>query len=209
MSTRATIRTRAAARFGDPSFSVVSSSTWNDHISDAEADVYAASPWWPWNEMRTASLSAPTTGLVTLPTDAWRVNSVYDLTDDYPLVPLEGRGDYLNYFSQVASALSQPTNYRLRGSTLEVLPHPQVTTALAIEYMGPPSLMTADGDVPEFPPHYHQILVSGALARAYEDDGNTQQAQLHWAKFTALLEQLKDDMLQTRSESYHGIQDIW
>jgi hypothetical protein len=209
MSSRSQLRTRCAARFGDSAGSIISPAAWNDYIADAERDVYAASPWWPWNEALTTTLTASTTGLVSLPVDTWRVNSVYDVTDDYPLVPLEGRADYLNYFSQAAGAQSQPTNYRLRGSTLEVLPHPQVTTSLAIEYMAPPSLMTADDDTPEFPPAWHQMLVSGALARAYEDDGNTGQAQLHWAKFTALLEQLKDAMLQTRAESYHGIQDIW
>lgn len=196
------------SRFRDTGNGVYSVADWNDYLLEAQADVYAASPWWPFFE-GLATNTITTSGEVTLPTDAWRVNSVYNATDDYALSPLSGRADYLAYYPDPDASVGSPLHYRLRSNVLEVLPHPQSPVSIRVEYMVPPAFLAADGDEPIFPEQYHQILVSGALARAYEDDGNVNMAQTHWAKFGALLSQMKDDLLDTRSESYYGIPDIW
>lgn len=212
------MRARCQTRFHDASGSLVTNADWNAMLVEAQQDVYAASPWWPFFEQRTSSLviSAQTAG-TTLPPDAVRVNSVFNSTDGYLLLPMDGRADYLAYYPTFANSFGNPYNYRVSGTTLEVYPRPASNTTLTVEYMAPPAVMVNDGDTPPFPSQYHPILIEGALAKAYLDDEGVQfigrrmvgRTMLYAQNFEAGIERMKNDLLVTQTESYYQIPDVW
>lgn len=197
---------RCESRFRDTSNAIYSAAEWADYVRDAEADVYAASPWWPFHENQ-ASNTITSGGTLTLPSDAFRVTAVYNDTNDFPLVPIDGRSDYRYYFPDPGTNLGTPTHYRLQANELEVYPRPASDVDITIDYMVAPAVMSSGTAEPAFPEAYHRMLVSGALAYAYEDDGNMEQATIHRARFESLLTRMMDDLLQSRTERYSGIID--
>jgi hypothetical protein len=201
-----TLRTR----FRDPDQRVVGNSTWLDYLNAAYRDVIGASPFWPFMENQATELtvSAAATG-VDLPTDAWRVDAVYNVTDDIELTPIDGNsGQFWGFAGPgVAGQTGNPSHYRLRNNRILVYPNPAAETDLQVEYRVTPTMLLA-GE-PAFAEQYHGILIEGALARAYRDDGNTPQADYHDGKFNALLERMKDDLLSTRGQHYPQIIDAW
>jgi hypothetical protein len=204
---RSAIVSRCSSRYRDPSNTNVSLAAWAEYVNDAYMDVLAASPFWPFLESRTEALSVTAgTGTVSLPADVFRVTSVYNATDDIAMIPLDGRAEYRHDFPDPASGLGSPQFYRLRNTTLEVYPWAQATTALSVDIFVPPAEL-GTSDEPVFPEHYHRILVSGALAYAYEDDANGAQAQLHRSSFDRLLMAMKEDLLGSRVEKYPEILD--
>lgn len=208
---------RVKSRFRDTANSIYSDENYQDYIIEAQRDVHAASPWWPFMETRTSSITvdSSTTELgVALPGDVIRVNAVYDATDRYSLSPIFGRADYRYYFPDPTSQRGLPTNYRLRSSFLEIYPLPASTISLTVDYQIAPPLMSAGTDEPPWPETYHQLLIPGALYRAYEDDGNFKAAEIQEAKFQQLVEDMKTDLLSSRTEQYtqmgfDDVDDIW
>lgn len=201
---------RAETRFRDTANDTYSPTEWADYVNDAYLDVLTATPWWPFHEALSAPLvvAAQATG-VALPADVWRVDAVYNLTDDYPLVPSQGRSEHLYSFPGPGETeFSIPTHYRIRNNRLLVYPNPARATTLHVEYREPVAILGAT-DEPVFPVQYHHMLVEGALGRAYMDDGNPGMSESHMSRFGMLLNQMMDDLLVTRSEAYHELVDTW
>jgi hypothetical protein len=215
----AALRAYAATRFRDPNNVVVSDADWKFYINDAYNDMVTQCPWFPFNNA-TANLTiagnaaAPAdpdsiTRSSALPTDAWQVTAVWDKTNQFPLVPLEGRGAnlYNEYPQQIE--IGQAMHYRIFGNQLQVYPAPQSTTIYRVEYILRPPDMAADGDLPLFPEQYHTTIVAGALALAYTDDGNPQMAQQYNADFENEVKQFKADMAQPQQDRYWEIVDTF
>lgn len=210
MADRQTLRERCEARFRDTNNDILSDGNWDDYLNDAYQDVQAETPWWPWFETRDESLSyTAQAASVALPTDAWRVSAVMNATSNYPLVPLEGTTGAIDSYPFITTEFSSPTHYRVYNNTIELFPRPDQTIDLYVEYDAPSATLAADVDEPVFPEQFHGILVYGALAKAYEDDGNPQQAGIYRGHFDRQLERLKDSLLPTRFERYHAIVDTW
>jgi hypothetical protein len=103
-----------------------------------------------------------------------------------------------------------PELYRIYAGRIEVYPLPETNTVLHIEYPAPPALLANATDEPVFPEQYHSMLIEGALARAYVDDGNAAQAEIHLGQFASMLEAMRFDLLGAgRHDRYPTIVDTW
>lgn len=205
-----TLRTRAKTRFQDPDGHIYSDDEWDAYLNDAYMDVIDAHAAWPFLETRqTLVVVAAGTGSVALEDDAWRVTSVYNDTDHYPLEPIYGQVDYRHFYPDPDNGSGSPINYRLQANNIEVYPRPAADTTLIVDTYVPPAELVADADVPVIPPKYHRSLVYGALAYAYEDDGNPTQAGALRAAGDRLIGGLINEMDSSRSEGYPTIQDVW
>lgn len=206
---RSTIRTRCETRFRDTGNNIYSDAEWNDYILDAEAMVYAASPYWPFHQTRnTALVVLANTGSVALP-DATRIDSVFNSTDNYLLQPLDGNVSPYLIYPDFETTRSQPDHYRFWDGSLEVYPWPSSDTTLYVDYRIAPPLDNGDTAEPAFPEVYHRILVPGALALAYEDDGNFEMARAQQERFEAGIQRMINDLLAARGESYPALTDAW
>lgn len=200
------IRTYCATRFRDTGNVIVTDVQWKDYVNTAYGDANMRVPYAPWNEVSaTVSVTAATrTGA--LPTNVFKVLAVYDATDQIPLVPLEGRTQvFSEYPSQ--DETGQPMHYRLLGGNILLYPIPTATTSLTVEYLKLPADLSADADVPAFPEAYHDILVSGAVALAYRDDGNLPMAQAYEKEAKEMIAAMIQDAMQPRQDRFYEIVD--
>lgn len=62
---------------------------------------------------------------------------------------------------------------------------------------------------PVFPEGYHDILIDGALAAAYLDDGNKGQHDAYEARFQTRLTAMANSILQSRTETNQYIRDTF
>jgi hypothetical protein len=213
MPNRAAIRSRCQVRFRDTGENVYTAAEWNSYINDVAYDISADASSWtppaPWLEQQASAVVEAQDSGVTMDTNAWRVNAVYDTTNDRPLEPIDGRSAYRWQFPAPDENLGEPQFYRFWNNVLEVYPRPLVDTTLVVDYFAPPAELAADIDIPVFPAQYHTALVYGALAFAYEDDGNPPQADLMRGRYDRIVAQMRIDMTSSRNETYPGIVDTW
>lgn len=205
-----TMKTRCATRFRDPSNAIVAATEWGNYINDAKAEVDAASERWPWLEARATNVSLSAgTATVAIPGSGWYVLSILDSTNDQPLKPLGQWTTSDGMFPTEGETTGSPQYYRVLGSNIEVFPTPDATVVLHVTYLGAPTELTAGGDVPPFGSEFHRILVEGALAKAFLDDGNLEQGQAHAAVFQGLLAQMKATYLRNRGGGFAVLGDNW
>lgn len=200
------IRTYAASRFRDVGLVVVADADWKNYVNSVYGNVLMTLPYAPWNEQSTTLTFAPSTRSMALPTDAWRVTAVWDQTNQFPLVPLEGRMQVFNEYPQ-QTEIGMAMHYRVFDNLLEVYPLPQSSTIYVVEYFKMPADMAADADLPVFPEQYHDMLVAGAVAMAYRDDGNAQAASGYEAEYQSMLKALQLEMGQPRQDRFYEITD--
>lgn len=210
MATFEDLRTRAAVRFRDPDNKIVSDDSWGDYINEAYARVLGATPLWPWNvESRTIFTYAASANTHALLTDSWVVRNVFNLTDQIVMKQEQGWSSYLTRWPLTTQSLGTPSEWQVYGQALEIFPYPARQTCVQIDYMKIPALLSADGDLPVFPPSYHHVLVEMALGQAYQDDGEFDQAQAHEARAQAIIKEMMIHLLQSSGNHYPQIVDNW
>lgn len=196
------IRTYCATRFRDTTNVIVSDADWKNYVNSAYGDALGSVPFFPWNELSaTLTIVAGVRG-IPLPLDAWEVTAVYDQTNGFPMVPLEGR-DQVFHIYPTQTEVGMAVHYRIFDNQLEVYPLPQSDTVYLVEYQKMPGDMVADSDLPVFPDQFHDMLTAGAVAMAYKDDGNTSMAQQFQGEFDSSLKDLKVWAMQPRQSRYY------
>lgn len=167
-----TIRTRCKTRWRDPTNAILTDQNWTDYINDTYHDVLAASPFWPFAQSSSSSVvvNQGVRSALLPNVNVLGVTAVYNVTDLYPMQPVEGSDRvYRDWPDQTEVGLVGA--YRLRGNTIEVYPLPDKNVTLKIEFQSVPVDLAADVDVPPWPAQFHDMLVDGAMHKAYEDDG--------------------------------------
>lgn len=200
------LQTRCKTRFRDTNCEIYVNADWTDYLNDAYRDTVARTRLWPFLEASSVLTFAAGARTHALPTDVFTLNAVYNVTDETPLVPMEGRTEKYKVWPEQTET-GPPLQYNLIGTTLEIFPLPEQQTCIKIEYIGGPTMLSSGSDVPVFPSQYHHMLVEGALARAYEDDGNLNQSQVHATRFSGLLEELVQHLLAERNDRWPEIVD--
>lgn len=206
MTTFAALKTQAATRWRDASNAVIGDTQWGEYINQAYQHANTSSPLWPWLEVAPASVTVlANTNSIALPTDTVQVNSVYNTTDNYRMIPDDGRGDqYRSGFLRTDTG--QPVIYRIRSGTLEVMPMPTANTTFELEAVTMPVRLTGTNS-PVWPSHFHEALLDGALALAFLDDGNTEFHNTNWAKFEQSIKNMLNTVLMFRTEANYAIRD--
>lgn len=165
------IRTRCKDRWRDPTNAILSDANWNSYINDAYHDVLGASPFWPWSRSSSSSITiASGVRSAALPADVVGVTAVYNITDDCAMQPVEGTDRVYRIWPD-QNEVGVAGAYRVYGANLEVYPLPDKNVTLKIEFEAVPADLTVDSQSPPWPSQFHDMLVDGAMHRAYQDDG--------------------------------------
>lgn len=209
MTTFVNLRTQCSVRFRDTAFKVVTDAQWKNYVNQAYQQVNRKTSRWPWMESAIQSVGY-TTGVrqANLPTDVVQVNSVYDATNARKLDPMEGRAEQIRY-AHLLTETGLPEAYKLNGSTIELYPLPQTDGQLSIECVTMPVKLSGDSDEPVWPEHFHEVLVPGALALAYLDDGNADWYNINAAQFKREADEMMNSILAFRTESMVPIRDTF
>ena len=214
---REDLRNRCRSRFRDVLTTVYDDAEWNAYLNEALADVVNASPWWPWAEQHSNVITVPAgtdqIGLTVQLTDAVKVHTVWNRTDEMLLQPISREQAFRRFpitGTDTVGERGTPAAYRTQGNLLYVYPTPETATDLIIEYStGAWPDLDSDSAVPPFAERYHPMLIDGALARAYTDDGNVEQSTIHQGRFDKTLANLMHEMLSGRPGGYHALVDNW
>lgn len=195
--TTAQLETRAGVRFSDTGNVIVTD--WVPYLQEAYDIGNAYSPYWPWMQARSdvVSLSAGTNTVDLSGTsyESYRIASVHNLTDGYPLVPLFGTAAWRAQYPDPNTETGSPVNYRLYGVNLEVWPKPDHALTLSVEYSGTPAALSHASGGPLWPQEFVYSLVDGAIGRAYLDDGAEKFAGDYNSAFMAQLAKMEEALL--------------
>ena len=212
MTTLATLTQLAANRFADPNFNVWTQDNWCDYVNQAYQKVNGSTPLWPWLEAQNAlcsfdvgdrELALPDTGYAT----TYQVHFAYDCTHDEPLRPDMQRGHTWHSGQQLNSTTGMIQTYRVVNNCLALYPLTDEAVTVMLEYVAYPAPMGCD-DSPAFA-YDHEMLIDGAAALAYLDDGNMDQYNARWAKFEQSIKDMINSQLAFRTETYQEIMDSW
>lgn len=214
---RLDLRNRCRSRFRDILVMVYDDTEWNTYLNEALADAVNASPWWPWAEQHSAVITVPKgsdqLGLTLQLIDTVKIHSVWNRTDQVLLQPINREQAFQRYpvtGTRTTADEGVPMAYRTMGQLLYLYPTPEKATDLIVEYStGDWPNMTTDEAVPPLPERYHPMLIDGALARAYTDDGNLDQSTTHQGRFDKSLANLMHEVLSGRSGNYPALIDNW
>lgn len=80
-----------------------------------------------------------------------------------------------------------PYRWTVRNDDLLLFPKPDAAYTLTIRYQKTPTALSADGDIPDIPERYKELLVLGALIRAHKFNDNYDLAQVEQAALDELL----------------------
>jgi hypothetical protein len=208
MTTAANIGVAAALRIRDIGNTVATAAYWLELLNETYLETLRSNPTLPFLETseQTVVVSAGTRGTA-LATGIWTVNWVYDVTDDYRMIPQEGRGDQWHQ-DQARSATDIPCTYRVRANTLEVFPLPTVDTTFAYEGVLLPAAL-ATGDTPVWGAAWDSLLLHGMMAKFYLDDGNDKWFTIEQGLYTAAVKDLTNFFLFARTETNVPIRDAF
>jgi hypothetical protein len=133
-----TILDRCASRYQDDNRDKYTDADWLAYINDAYNDVCGASPLWPFLKVSTATLSLATeTRGVNLPDNVFRVTSVYNNEDQYPMRALEGDTQHVRHYpDQTLDGI--PSRYRIFNNQLQVWPLPDGPRTFTVDYIVAP-----------------------------------------------------------------------
>jgi hypothetical protein len=126
--------------------------------------------------------------------DLRRVLSVLSTTDSLPLTQVSRE-----WVVQTFGSTSAPTTlprwfYVDAGSIVTIFPNASTKT-ISVRYIKVPAELSANSDTAVVPARYHEVVVQGAVRRAYEDADDFQNAQLVEASRRQELERMRVALL--------------
>lgn len=143
-----------------------------------------------------------------LPVDFLRIDRV--AFNGVPLIRTNSQElDALNpnrLVTPLATAL--PTRFYVRRKKICLYPAPNAVQNIYIEYTARPADLTAGGQIPEIPVEYHQDIIRFCLARAYELDGQRQDAQAAMSEFQEGVGLTRDEVDHPFTDSYPMIREV-
>jgi hypothetical protein len=130
---------------------------------------------------------------------SYRPLTLYDpemgIDDEAPLEQISWES-WRTRYGRGGQALARPIEYALAPDQgLRFGPAPDRAWLVRGEYRKAPQILAADGDVPDLPPRYHQIIVWKAILLLNEHDEAVQGVALAEREYAPLLNQLQRDHL--------------
>lgn len=170
-------------RFGDTGNAIHTEAEWLSYLNAAYRDFLRATKWPNLVTETTATIAAGTRS-VALPSAAQQGGVVSVFVDGDPLEPQPPDLPIRN-IRHWTDRPTIPVYWQIRGGRIVVLPAWSAGGTLTIAYLQAPTALVAGGSpsTPVIPETYHDALVSGALARAYRDDGNPELAAAYQEEF--------------------------
>ena len=168
------------------------------HLSDTRVNQFLNSAYqelavlenWP-QLYGTASGAAPLTVA-----DLRTVLSVFDTAQGTRKIEYADERDLRDSYGDV-SVTGSPHHYWVDNGVIRTYP---VGGTLSVRYVKTPAELDDDADEPVFPEQYHEIVVLGALRRAYQDSDNFEAAEAIRQEWAFQLEIMRGSLLDTSGD---------
>ena len=132
-------------------------------LNQSQINVLTSHPWGFMRETGTNITLVPGTLTYSLPTDFERLSYIYNTTKKHFMEHVPDRQVDSNDTYAVYGDRTSGTRFTIEGRTLRLLFNPADADVLAVEYFRSPTLMSADGDIPDIPFPFSAILMWDAL----------------------------------------------
>ena len=193
--TLGSVTTRVQQRVRDTGFS---STEIHSYINDAQRDIFNEYrlPFMEANQnyTLTAGVSDITNGNG-LPTNFVQAITLFDTTTGGErVIPQKDIREVDQYYADPDDTTIHPTGrpeyWYYFNETIRVYPVPSSAFTLTVRYFKSPTEMTVDGDVPEIPSAFEELLVVGAAYRVMQVKDNYDQAGVLQNKYDEILQKL-------------------
>ena len=173
------------------------------HLSSARVDAMLNSAYqelaalenWPIL-IATASGAAPLTIA-----DLRTVLSVFDTAQGTRKIEYADERDLRDAYGDI-SVTGSPHHYYVDAGVIRTYP---VGGTLSVRYVKTPAALALDADEPVFPDQWHEIVVLGAVRRAYQDSDDFQAAEAVRQEWAFQLEIMRGVLLDTSDDGVDRI----
>lgn len=175
-------------------------------INTAYHDVCTREPW-PFLEQTASPTIDATTGRVTSPTDIGKVLGFEDTAHGRGLEPVR-LDEFTRAYGSKLTLAGDPHSYFFVGANVYVYPIP-ASGSFVLQYLRvPPDLTFSPDTTPILPSQHHEVLVYGALARAYfmEDDPENKLGAIQ--DFEDAISKMRNDLWTRQFDRTDTIQDL-
>ncbi len=139
-----------------------------------------------------------------LPSNFCRWIDFYDTGVNWPLVPLEKRE-----YDSLEPSSGRPQLYTVIGNQITLWPTPDGAYSLSLRYWRLPQDMVADGDEPEIPAQYHEVLVAYAMWKAYLRENDYQAATVWEAAWEKEIAKMRGEVQHDTFEGPKQVGGAW
>lgn len=174
----ANIRTRVARKLDDTNFDTA---TLNDFINDGQRDIFNSRRFVFMEREADVTTSVGSTALTGLPTDmqtplSIKVYTPVGYATKLGYVEYEDIDQYMPNVSIAGN--TPPSLWTVFNLTPVLVYQADGTYTLKLKYIKEPTELTADGDVPEVPVSFSELLVLAAFKRGLEFNDVYDQSQI-------------------------------
>lgn len=185
-----TVRTRVGQKLDDTAFDT---SKLNQFINDGQRDILNSRRFTFMERESSVTTSVSSSSLTSLPTDMQTPISLRIYSPVAYAVPL-GYIEYDDFDEFLANqnlvGNTVPSAWYTFNNTPYVYPNADNTYTLRLKYLKAPAELTDDGDIPEIPEAFSEVLVLAAYRRALEHNDDYDQAQLIQQQIDAQLQNM-------------------
>lgn len=145
---------------------------------------------WPWLTTTDTITTIDDQQAYNLPTDLARIEVVVDTDSRHRLAEFTPSEMWNRYGGNFPSGT--PRRFFVWGSQIHLVPIPSTgeTDELTIYYYGSPTLLTNDGDEPQFDERFHLILAEYAIWQAWKREEEYAKAQEAMERFDQGVERM-------------------
>jgi hypothetical protein len=195
-------------------------------INTSQSEILSAATW-PFAQKKVTINLSSNASSIAAPSDVSKVEAVYLLSvqnnqaTNRKLIRLSP-ADFLEleandlvdpvtapslYYSVFSSSLLGSNGDRNNepGETIRILPKYNAAQTGTLWYSSQAPILSGSFDHPFIPVRYHYMLVDGALARLYGATDQPDQAKAAEERFSARLEQMKSDLLETNLDRFDAL----
>jgi len=137
---------------------------------------------------------------LTLPEDFSRWIDFYDSESHWPFTPVEKRE-----YDLLEASSGRPTLYTVIGDQITLWPTPDGSYPLSLRYWRLPQDMVADGDEPEIPAQYHDVLVAYAMMKAYARENDWSASRFWKEEWEAGVMKMRGEV---QSDTFEGPRQV-
>lgn len=140
----------------------------------------------------------------TTPTDFYRIVDLSDVDAHRLLTPWSMR-DY----DSAPPSRGRPYAYSYDASSIYAYPTPDAAYVLKLHYWKLPQDMSADGDAPEIPEQYQELLIAYAMRKAYLRENDYQAAQVWESAWERGMLKLRGEVVVETQDGPSQVQGGW
>lgn len=134
-----------------------------------------------------------------LPADFARLADFYDAENE-PMLSLD-----LREYDELEAASGRPTAYTVVGDQITLYPSPNGSYGLSLRYWRLPQDMVADGDEPEIPAQYHEVLIAYAMQKAYARENDWSASRFWKEEWEAGVAKMRGEV---QSDTFSGPRQV-